>query len=124
VLALAVIAAAAAWNPLGAPFALVLGVAAAVLAVRAILGGARRRVAAAALALGVAAAAGSVLVLLATLGLGVGPEEKLGVEPRTPAEMKRVLEEAAERSRATRERAAEELERLPPPGPAPGGPRR
>jgi hypothetical protein len=124
VLALAIVAAATAWNPIGAPFALVVGVAAAVLAVRALFGGAPRRLAAAALALGAGAAVGSVVVLLATLGLGVGPEEKLGVEPRSPAEMQRVLDEAAARSREARQRAADELERLPPPAPGSGEPPR
>jgi hypothetical protein len=120
---LAVVAAATAWNPLGAPFALILGVVAAALALRALLRGPPRRAAAAALALGAAAAVGSVLVLTSAVGLGVRPEEKLDVVPRTPAEMGRVLDEAAARSREARERAARELEQLPP-GEPPPEPRR
>ena len=111
-LVLGACAVAACWNPLGAPVALVTGLGAAVLAVRALSRGAPRRVAAAALALGAGAAVASVVVLLAVAGVGVRPEEQLGVEPRPSVETERLLGEAEGRTREARERASRELEQL------------
>lgn len=114
---------AASWNPLGAPFALVAGILVSVIAVRRLFAGGRRRSAAAALALGAGAAVASVMVLLALIGLGLRPEEKLGVDARSPSEARKTLDEAASRSSEARARAARQLEELPPEEQkSPGGP--
>jgi hypothetical protein len=52
------------------------------------------------------------MVLAAAAGLGSRPEEALGLEQRGATEVRRVLDEEAERSRDARGRAREELERL------------
>jgi hypothetical protein len=112
---------ASSWNPLGAPFALLAGILVSVIAVRRLLAGGRRRVAAVALALGAGAALAGVMVLLAAMGVGVRPEEKVEVEARSPAEVRKALDEAAARSREARSRAAKELQQLPPAEPPPPG---
>jgi hypothetical protein len=109
-LALASAAAASSWNPLGAPFAVVAGAGAAALAVRALRRGDGRRVAAAALALAAAAVVASLLVLAAAAGLWTHPEQSLGLDQREAAEVRRVLDEEAARSRDARGRAHEELD--------------
>lgn len=113
-LAFAAAAAAACWNPFAAPLGLVVGIAAAVLAWRA-----RRRAPArgglplAALALALAAVMASAATLALTAG-SVGTELPGApvLKARSPEELERALGEAAARTRAERERAAAELERL------------
>lgn len=118
-LVLAVAALASAWNPLSAPLALVVGGGAAVLAARALRRGARRALAGTALVTALAAAASSALVLALTAGaVGIELPGEPVVRARTQAELDQVLTEAAERTRAERERARSELEQL---GPAGGG---
>jgi hypothetical protein len=131
---LVVVAAAAlasAWNLLGAPFALLAGVLCAALAVRDLVGGRSRLLAAVTLALGAGAAVAAATVLLATVGVGGSREEKLEVEVRTPAEVRQALDEAAKASQPARDRARRELQELPgqdpgrpaaPGRPAPGHP--
>src|SRR6266496_5044938 len=75
-LGFAVAALFASWNPIAAPFGLVVGIVAAALAARTLKQGApRRRVPAAALAMGILAAVASVTVLLLTAG-AVGVEDR------------------------------------------------
>ncbi len=112
-LGFAIAALAASWNPLAAPFGLVVGVAAALLGARALRGGGRRRVPAAAVGVGILASVASVAVLILSAG-AAGPD--LPGEPivkgRTQVELEQSLEEAGERTRARRARASGELERL------------
>jgi hypothetical protein len=113
-LGFALAALAACWNPFAAPLGLVVGIAAAALAFRALRrSGARRRMAAAALALSLLAVVASALLLAATAGTVVVdlPGEPV-LKARTQEELDRVLAGAAERTRPERERARDELERL------------
>lgn len=131
-LGFALAAAAASWNPFAAPFGLVVGVVAAVLSWRALRrAGARRSVAAAALGLSLVAATSSAVVLAVTAGTVGGdlPGQPV-LKARTQEELDRTLSAAAERTRAERERARAELDRLaggardggsPPPARADGG---
>ncbi len=101
---------AASWNPLAAPFGILVGIVAAVLAVRSLRSGAGQRVSAAALGCAVLAVVASAVILLLTAG-SVGTEfsgERV-VQSRSAADVDRVLGEAAERTRAEREAAAREL---------------
>jgi hypothetical protein len=111
-LGFAAAAALSSWNPLSAPFGLLVGLASIVLAVRALMRGGRRLAAASALVLSVAAPAASGLVLALTAGVG----RELGGTPVVPApdraEVERTLDDAAERTRPARERARSELEEL------------
>src|SRR6185369_11331855 len=132
-LAFAVAALLSSWNPVAAPFGLAVGLAAAILGIRALRRSERRRVPAAAIALGALAVLASAVVLLRTAGaLGVDLSGEPVVKGRTPAEVDEVLTGAGERTKAQRARAAEELERTagasardggPPPAPErrPGG---
>ncbi len=96
-LAFAIAALAASWNPIAAPFGLLVGIAAAVLGARALRrAGDRRGVPATALAVGVDL-----------------PGEPV-VKGRTQAELDEALSRAGERTRAARERASKELDRLTP----------
>jgi hypothetical protein len=114
-LAFAIAAALSCWNPVAAPFALVVGVAAAVMGGRALRRGGRRA-AAAALALGILAAAASIAILGLTAGaVGVELPGEAVVQGRSAAEMNRVLDDAARRTRDQRDRALRELEKLAPP---------
>lgn len=119
-LAFALAALAASWNPIAAPFGVVVGIAAALLAARALRrAGERRRVPATALAVGVIAALASVVVLLLTAGaVGVDLPGEPVVKGRTQAELDQVLSQAAERTRGQRESAVKELDRLAPTAPA------
>jgi hypothetical protein len=104
------------WNPLSAPFGVLVGVVSLLLAVRAFRRAeAHRLVAGLAVAVSFAAVAASGTVL--ALAAGVGRE--LGGQPvvRAPAreEVTGELDQAAERTRAARERARVELDRLEPP---------
>jgi hypothetical protein len=131
-LGFAVAAALSSWNPLSAPFAVVVGLAAAILAIRAAVEERRRPVALTALGLALAAAAVGGLVLARTAGLGRrDTEERLIVTPSGES-VETDLDAAAERTRAARERALEELKgiedgqapakRPPDKGDAPGPP--
>jgi hypothetical protein len=107
----ALAAALSSWNPIAAPFGLAVGLAAAVLSVRALRGGARRIASIAALCISVLAVAASSFVLARTAGVG---REPLGavVSAPTSADAERILDEAAGRTRAARERARQELDRV------------
>ncbi len=108
----ALAAAFACWNPVSAPFAIVVGVGAAILAWRARRRGARPVLAWSALALGLLAAiAGGAL-------LGFTGKEVLTELPGRPVvtgrsldEVSKALDDAAARTRDERERARKELER-------------
>jgi hypothetical protein len=116
-LGFAAAAALSSWNPLSAPFGLAVGLAALVLALRALRKGYARWAAVAAAVLAAAASVGSGLVLGLTAGIG---HELRGeaVVPVTPGVARQELDKAAERTRASRERARQELDALDPP---PGG---
>ncbi len=121
-LGFAVAAALSAWNPLSAPFGVAVGLAAVGLGVRALFGGYARRTSIAAVALAAAAALGSAIVLALTAGVGrdIGGEP---VVPVPPGVAQKDLDAAAERTRAARERARQELDTLEPPaGSKPGAP--
>ena len=111
-LGFALAAAAACWNALAAPFGLVVGLGATVLSVRALRRAAPpRRVPAVALAIAVLAALTSAVVLGLTAGaVGIELPGEPVVKGRTQAELDEVLSQAAERTRARRERAARELD--------------
>jgi hypothetical protein len=126
-LGFAAAAALCSWNPLSAPFALVVGLSALGLAVRALWRGGRRAASAVALALSFAAVVASALVLALTAGVG---RELRGTPIVTPPErddVKGQLDAARERTRPARERARSELDALeggksggagePPPAP-------
>jgi hypothetical protein len=112
---------ASAWNPAAAPFGLLVGLGAAVVAVRALRAGGRRGVAAAGLAAALAAVATALTVLALTAGVGRQAGESSLVPQPSPGEAGKALDEAGAASRAARERARGELERLGP-GPGPGKP--
>jgi hypothetical protein len=114
-LGFAAAAAFSSWNPLSAPFGLVVGVAALFLGVRALRrcgDGRARTVCASAIALAGGAVLASGLVLALTAGVG----RELGGMPvvKVPArgEVNAELDAAEERTRAARERARAELEAL------------
>ncbi len=118
-LGFALAAALSSWNPIAAPFGLLTGVAAFVVAARALRRGGTRRAAAAALTLSVLAAVVSGLVLARTAGVGRELTGEPVVTGPTDEEAQRQLDEAAERTRAARTRARDELgkvagERAPP----------
>ena len=110
VLGLGLAALASSWNPAAAPFGLVTGLGAALLAARALRGGGGR-VAALALAASLLAVALAGGVLALTAGVGRGPGERSLVPHPPPAEAGRALDAAGERGEAARERARGELER-------------
>jgi hypothetical protein len=124
-LGFALAAALSAWNPVAAPFGLLVGLAAAVLALRALRLGGRRKLASLALVIALAAASGSAVVLALTAGVG----RELGGEPVVSGpsreEAAGLLDQAAAGTRAARERARDELGKAeggapsePPPRPA------
>jgi len=116
-----VAAALSSWTPLSAPFGVIVGVAALLIAARAFARGDRRVLAGAAAAVSFAAIAVSVVVLGLTAGVG----RELGgtpvVQPPGRADVAARLDEADERTRASRERARAELDALEPSSPE--GPR-
>jgi hypothetical protein len=112
-LAFALAAAASSWNPLSAPFGVVVGLVAAILAVRALAGGTRRVLPGVALALALGAAIASAWVLALTAGLA-REEGQPVVQVPAPADVARDLDAARERTRAARERADAERRRLEP----------
>jgi hypothetical protein len=112
-LAFAVAALAASWSPLAAPFGLLTGLGAAVLALRARREGGRA--AWVALALGLLGSGGSAWVLARTAGLGRAAHQAPAVPAFGERETSQRLDAAAEQSREARERAGRQLD----PGPAP-----
>jgi hypothetical protein len=137
-LGFAAAAALSSWNPLSAPFGLVVGLGALAIAVRALRAGFRRAPATGAIVLAAGAVVASGLVLALTAGVGreLGGTPIVAVPPR--ADVNAELDAAAERTRPARERARSELDALdgakrdagsgrkdaaPPPGDArPAGP--
>jgi hypothetical protein len=120
-LGFAAAAALSSWNPLSAPLGLAVGLAAVGLGVRALRGGYARKASVLAIALSAAAALASGLVLALTAGVGrdLAGEPVVAVPPGGAG---RDLDDAAERTRASRERARRELEALEAPsGPPPAG---
>jgi hypothetical protein len=124
-----------AWNPIAAPFGLVVGASAAILAAITLRRRAEGRLLARlGLALGLLAVVASALVLGLTAGVGRDPAGEPIVPARSAAEVRRELDAAAARTRAVRERARGELSSLgedggkegaagapPPPPPNKGG---
>jgi len=100
----------ACWNPVSAPFGLVTGLGALWLSVRGLRAGPRGPA-----ALGLAASLLSIVGALAVLALSVGVGREASgtalVPQPTSAEVGRTLDEAAERSREARGRAAADLEK-------------
>ncbi len=117
-LAFAAAAAFSCWNPLAAPFGLVVGIAAAGLALRASVVGGRRPVWVAALSLALVAAVGSAVVLARTAGVGRKAASGTIVSAPSQAEVDQQLDAAAARTREARERATKELNGV---APAPNG---
>ncbi len=114
-LGFAAAAAFSSWNPISAPFGLVVGIASLAIAVRALRRsgeGRRRAISASAIALSAGAILASGLVLALTAGVGreLGGVPVVTVPPR--GEVGRELDQAAERTRPARERARSELEAL------------
>jgi hypothetical protein len=111
-LGFAAAAALSSWNPLSAPFGLVVGLASLALAVAALWRGGARLVSAGALALSAVAVIASVLVLALTAGVGreLRGAPIVPVPPRSDVAAE--LDAAAERTRPARERARAELEAL------------
>jgi hypothetical protein len=120
-LAFALAAALSSWNPLAAPFGLVVGLVSLVLSIRALRRPGRRAVAGAALAASVLAVAASALVLALTAGVGRDLAGTPVVQTPGRADVARELDQAAEQTRAARERAQRELEAVEP-SPAQEGP--
>lgn len=111
-LAFSLAAAASSWNPLAAPFGLVVGVASALLATRALSRARGRPVAWTALGVSIAALLGCLLVLALGSGVGRGGSGEAVVVPPSLGEVNRDLDQAAERTRESRDRARRELEEL------------
>lgn len=116
-------AALSSWNPIAAPFGLVVGLATVFIAARALRRGGRRALAAAGLALAILAIGASGLVLALTAGVGREPAGEAVVAGPGDAAIARELDEAANRTRAARDRARKELGELDG-GTAPAPPRR
>jgi hypothetical protein len=99
------------WNPLAAPFGLVVGAGAAILAIRALklrLG--RRGVAQAALLLGALSALAGTAVLVLSAGVfGSRTSGQAIVAPRSPDEVRALLDEAERKTAPQRDRAVREL---------------
>lgn len=106
----ALAAALSSWNPLAAPFGLVVGLVSLVLCIRALVQGGDRRVASAGLVLAVLAVAASGVVLALTAGVGRDPAGDPVVPGPSAEEVRSQLDEAGEPTRAARERAREELD--------------
>jgi hypothetical protein len=109
------------WSPLSAPFGVLVGIVALLLAVRAWR---RQGGRAAAVAVGISFAAVLASAVVVALTAGVGRELVGPPVVRAPArqEVQKELDQAEERTRAARERSRKELDGLAPP-PA-GGPAR
>ena len=112
-LCFAVAAAVSCWNVMAAPFGLVVGIASVWLSIRALRGASARRIPALALAVAVAASLASGWVVAVTAGaVGTDLPGEPVVKGRTQAELDELLSQAAERTRARRERASHELEAM------------
>ena len=98
----------ACWSPLAAPFGLLTGLGAAVLAWRARREGGR--LALLALGLALLGVAGSGWVLGRTAGLGSGPDGLSRLPPARDGETARRLDAAAAESQAERRRATEQAD--------------
>ncbi len=105
----AVAAALSSWNPLAAPFGLVVGAVAALLSIRAFRMGGRRALAGIALAISILSVLGSGLVLALTAGVGRDLTGTPVVSGATGNEAKSLLDREEERTRAARARARDEL---------------
>jgi hypothetical protein len=115
-----VAAALCSWNPLSAPFGVLVGAAALLLALRALRRAAgRRAVPIAAVAVSAAAVVASAVVLALTAGVGRELRGAPVVAAPPREEVKAELDRAAERTKAARDRARSELDRLEPAEPAP-----
>ncbi len=108
------------WNPIAAPFGLVVGLAAAVLSVRVLRRAGRRLLAGAALAVSILAVLWSGLVMARTAGVGREPAGAI-VSGASSSQASQVLDQQAERTRASRARAREELGKVGGEPAAPGG---
>jgi hypothetical protein len=109
-------AALSSWNPLSAPFGVVVGLAALLLAVRALRRATgRRAVPIAAVAVSAAAVVASAVVLALTAGVGRELRGAPVVAAPAREEVSSELDRAAERTKANRDRARAELEKLEPP---------
>ena len=114
-----VAAALCSWNPLSAPFGVLVGVVSLILSVRALSRTrAHRRVASAAAAVSFLAVVASGTVLALTAGVGRDLRGTPVVRAPARAEVSSELDRAAERTQATRNRAHSELDRLEPPSPS------
>lgn len=110
------------WNPLSAPFGVLVGVVSLVLSVRALARArAHRRVATAAAAVSFLAVVASGTVIALTAGVGRDLRGTPVVAAPAREEVSSELDRAAERTQAARNRAHSELDRLEPP-PASGPP--
>jgi hypothetical protein len=117
-LAFAIAALLSAWNPLAAPFGLVVGLSAALVALRAGARGARRPAWVPAFALALLAAVGSAFVLAHSAGIGRSSAPGAVVPTPAPSEVERELDTSAKRTAPSRARARSELDRVAPEGPA------
>jgi hypothetical protein len=123
--ALAAAALVSSWNPIAAPFGLVVGLVTAILSVRALRRTpGRRRSPAVALGLSALAVVASAVILVLTAGsVGVDLGGDPVVKGRSTAELDQVLSEAAARTKERRARAVQELDaqRARPGAAAPNG---
>lgn len=115
-----VAAALSSWTPLSAPFGLVVGLVALLIAVRALYRSRDRALSAGAFAVSFVAILVSGVVLALTAGVG----RELGgapvVQPPARSAIDEELDRAEQRTRAARDRARTELDALDPPrAPAP-----
>ena len=117
-LAFAIAALLSAWNPLAAPFGLVVGVAAVLIALRAGARGAPRPMWVSAFTIALLAALGSAFVLARTAGIGRSSGALPIVPAPSPAEVEHDLGAAAEQTAPSRARARSELESAAPEKPA------
>jgi hypothetical protein len=106
------------WSPLSAPFGVLVGIPSLVLAVRAWRRSGRRWTAGAAAVVSIAAIGASAVVLGLTAGVGRELRGPPVVQAPSREEVTRELDQAAERTRAARDRARKELEQLGAPPPA------
>ncbi len=111
-LAFALAAAFACWNPVSAPFGLVVGLAAVVLSARAIARTPARRLAWAGLAVAALAAVASAAELAVTAGVGRTGEGQPVVAAPSGQDVRATLDRAEAESAEARERARRELEAL------------
>jgi hypothetical protein len=109
-LAFSIAALLASWNPIAAPFGLIVGAVSLVLAARALARPVRQGVAWAALGIASAAVLASVVVLALTAGVGRDLRGSTIVPAPPASEIEKKLDTAADEDRAARERARKELE--------------